>query len=340
MRVRSFYNLAGQRRGRLTAAGVTALVVVTSGFALSSGAGKRVAPSMRDSVTRAADHRTWMEMRNVDLRINDRGSMRIQRLHAEVLPAVAGSLPVLDDPASFTLRITSATVGMTGADLETLLNDVVFAYRGAPLKGLKVRIEGDRLVQTGVMHKGVDIPFTITASLSLAADGRVRMHPEKMRIFGVNGTALMHALGLRLEKMLDLSGSRGAAVEGDDILLDVSRAVPPPRISGRLASVRIARGMVVQEFVRTADDSVFGRFVQPDTSAPNFVYFRGGMLRFGKLQMLDTDLQIIDADPATPFDLYLSRYARQLVAGYSKTLANQGLQAVMPDYAKVGAAAR
>jgi len=274
-------------------------------------------------------------MRRVDLRFSDHGVMHVRELHGEVLSRTPGTAAILDDPTSFSIRITSATVALTGDDLSTLLNEVVFAYDGSPLKRLKVKTKGNQIVQSGVMHKGVDIPFTMTASLSLAPDGRIRIHATDMRIFGVDGQKLLHALGLHLSKLLDLSGSRGAAVVGDDIYLDVSRAVPPPSIVGRLASVRVEGNEIVQEFVRTPDDSMFGSFVRPDTSARNFVYFRGGGLRFGKLLMSDTDLQINDADSRDPFDMYLVRYAKQLVAGTSRTLPNQGLQVVMPDYTKI-----
>jgi len=278
---------------------------------------------------------TWIEMRNVNLRINDRGVLHVRRLRGEVILRTPGTPAVLDDPASFSIRLTSASVALTGPDLSTLLNDVVFAYRGAPLKNLRVRTEGTQIVQTGVMHKGVDIPFTIKASLSLAPDGRIRMHPTSMRILGINGEKLLHALGLHLNRMLDLRGSRGASVEGDDIYLDPEKAIPPPMVRGRLASIRVVGDEVVQDFVRTADDTVFGRFVRPDTTFGNFVYFRGGQLRFGKLLMTDTDLQIVDGNVRDPFDLYLSKYTVQLVAGTSRTLANQGLRVVMPDYATV-----
>ena len=62
------------------------------------------------------------------------------------------------------------------------------------------------------------------------------------------------------------------------------------------------------------------------------MFFRSGRLRFGKLTMDDTDLQIVDGDPGDPFAFFLSRYRKQLVAGYSKTMPDKGLVAVMPDY--------
>ena len=72
--------------------------------------------------------------------------------------------------------------------------------------------------------------------------------------------------------------------------------------------------------------------MRPDSTIPNFVYFRGAQLQFGKLLMSDTDLLIVDADPSNPFDLNLQEYAKQLVAGTSRTLPSMGLRVEMPAY--------
>ena len=64
------------------------------------------------------------------------------------------------------------------------------------------------------------------------------------------------------------------------------------------------------------------------------MHYRGGTLRFGKLTMSDTDMQLIDADPRDPFDFSPEHYQRQLVAGYSKNTPEGGLRVHMPDYRK------
>ena len=89
---------------------------------------------------------------------------------------------------------------------------------------------------------------------------------------------------------------------------------------------------LVQEFVRVPDDSLFATHVRPDSTVPNLVYFRGGLLRFGRLTMSDTDLLIVDRDVSNPLDLYLEKYAVQLIAGASKTLPNLALRVEFPDY--------
>ena len=278
---------------------------------------------------------TWIEMRNVLLHIDDRGVIRIERLRGQVLTD-SGTPAVLDDAKSFTIRVTRGTTRLTGDDLASLLNSVVFAYEGAPLKKLRARMEGNAVVLSGTLRKGVSLPFSITATPTLEPDGRVRMHPTRTRILGINGAALMKALGLKLDNLIDLKKARGAVVEGNDILLDPTQILPPPAIEGRLESIGVVGDELVQTFVTTPLDSIFERYVQPDSLQPNFVYFRGGRLRFGKLEMIDTDLQIIDADQHDPFDLYLAKYNRQLVAGTSRNLENYGLRVVMPDFGDLG----
>ena len=277
-------------------------------------------------------------MRNVDLHLDATHALRIRRLRGEAVPTSADRPAVLDDDSSFTVRVTSGTVALSGDALSALLNEHVFAYKGSPLRDLRVRISGAQLVQRGIMHKGVDIPFEMTAMVSLEPDGRVRLHPTRTRILGVDGEKLLHALGLHLDRLLDLRGARGASVKGDDLFLEPTKILPPPMIAGRLASIRVEGGELVQEFERLPDDSVFESYARPDSAARNYIFFKGSRLRFGKLLMSDTDLQIVDADERDPFDLYLKEYNKQLTAGTSRTLSNLGLRVLMPDYRAVAAA--
>jgi hypothetical protein len=281
------------------------------------------------------DSSLWMEMRNVDLHINPHSVMRINRLRGEVLPTQPGATAWLDRPESFRVRATSGEVALDGDAIAALLNEIAFNYPGAPIKGLRIKIEDGAVVQSGTLHKGVDIPFQMWAVPVLQPDGRLRLHPDRLRIFGVNGLRLMHSLGLHLEKFMDLGKARGASVKGDDIYLDPLQIIPPPMIEGKLTSVRIDGALMIQEFARTEADTVFGTFVKPESDAHNFIYFRGGSLRFGRLTMTDTDLLIRDLNETDPFDVFFSQYNRQLVAGHTDNLANYGLRAWMVDFGKL-----
>ena len=101
------------------------------------------------------------------------------------------------------------------------------------------------------------------------------------------------------------------------------------RLDGKFWEVTI---VYCSEFARTPDDTIFGTYVRPDSSSHNFVYFRGGQLRFGKLTMQDTDLLINDDDERDPLDLYLAQFNKQLAAGHTRNLPNLGLRTWLVDY--------
>jgi len=320
----------------------TALSLVAVLFLLrrfeGTGLAPRAARTAAAVVHRAppvAAQREWVEIQNVDLHLTNQVVIRIRSLHGEVLRTGAERPPVLDDLTSFRIRVTAATIALTGADLGALLNTVVFAYPNAPLRDLRVRTDGQEIVLTGIMHKGVDLRFRLRGTLDLTPDAKVRIHPTTVHILGLNGEAVLHLFGLHLESLLDLRGAHGATVKGDNLFLDPTAILPPPAIDGHLASVRIDGTAVVQEFVRTDDDTVFRRAVHADTTDHDFIYFRGGELRFGKLLMTDTDLRIVGPRQSAVFDLSLPHYSEQLVAGESHTLRNQGLLVNMPNFATV-----
>ena len=322
--------------------GLTALVAAGAAAHRQGTDRESVAPvagatiPARPSVAADTAQRTWLEMKNVNLRVARDAVVGIRLLRGQVMPTEPGGSALLDSTGSFAIRITSGTVALQSADLSVILNQFVFGYKGSPLKHLKVRTEGDQLVQSGIMHKGVDLKFEIKAALSLTDSGWIRLHPTKVRVLGVNGESLLHALGLRLDDMLDLSKSTAARVKGDDIYLDPTKILPPPAISGRLTSVRVEGDALVQEFATLPEDSVFAGYARADSVAPNYLFFRGGRLRFGRLEMRDTELQILDLDPSDPFDLFLAEYNKQLTAGFSRNRPNLSLQAFFPDYDDLG----
>jgi hypothetical protein len=190
-------------------------------------------------------------------------------------------------------------------------------------------------VQKGTLHKVLDVPFEITASLSVTPDGRIEIHPTKTVILGLHVDHLMKALGLSLDKIISLSGAKGATVKGNDIFLNPTSILPPPSIEGRIVAIKVAGDQVVQTFAPIGAAAP-ALLVVPDTSAPNYMFYKGGTLRFGKLLMLDAEMLIVDIDQADPFRFSLDKYNAQLIAGYSITLPDLGLEVHMRDLDKLG----
>jgi hypothetical protein len=269
--------------------------------------------------------------RHVDLHVDPTIVLEIRHIDGALLSNVKGQPPVFDDQKSFTLRIDSGEVAMTPASLTDLLNRYVFAYEGSPLKNLTVTIVGNQLRQQGTLHKGVDMPFTIDADISATEDGRIRLHPTKVKAAGLPAGGLMKLFGLELDSLIMLKQTPGVEIRDNDFLLAPDRLLPSPKIAGRLTRVAIEGARIVETFGTGKAATV----KPPDPRARNFMYYHGGTLRFGKLTMSDADMQLIDTNPRNPFDFFPQRYVTQLVAGYSKNTPSGALKVYMPDYATV-----
>lgn len=272
-------------------------------------------------------------MRHVALHVDEQTVVDVRRLRGEMIPTRADAPPVFDDKRSFSVRIDTAEIAIGTDSLSRLLNGYVFNYDGSPLKKLQVSTVGRQLKMTGTMKKGIDVPFTIVADARVDPTGALRLHPTSIKTLGIPAGGLFSLFGLELEKLVHVRGDRGVRVDGNDVVLDAARLLPPPRIEGRLQSVRVEPGRIVQQFGPGRDAPL-----RPPVPNTNYMYYRGGVLRFGRLTMTDADLQLIDRHPQDPFDFFQDRYNDQLVAGYSKNTPSHGLKVFMPDYAQVRAA--
>jgi hypothetical protein len=281
-----------------------------------------------------ADSATQVSMRKVNFYIIPDAALRIRTLRGD-MRALHGGPISFDDKNAFAIDLDYAEIGLNGNDLTTLMNKHIFAYPGAPLKNLKIHTSGSHVIQSGVMHKILDIPFEITADVSVTPEGLIKLHPVKTRILGVNGDDLMKAFHLSLEKILDLSKAKGVTVKGNDLFLDPVKILPPPAITGHATAIRIDGDELVQTF-----GSIGAKppLIPPDTAAPGYMFYKGGTLRFGKLMMLDAEMQIVDLRPSGFFGFSLDRYQEQLVAGYERTLPDMGLLVYMLGVEKLGSA--
>jgi hypothetical protein len=261
-----------------------------------------------------------IDIRNVDLHLSDAILFHARSLRGEMIRTSPSAPATLDDPRSYRIRVTSGTVAMTGDDLTAFLNGVVFAYPGSPLKNLRVEIDSGSLLQTGTLHKIVDINFRMRADVSVTPDGRIRVHPTKM-----TDQKLMHTLGLHMNDMIDVKHAKGVTIDQDDILIEATASLPPPAIDGRLVDIHIEGNQLVERFIGDSSTAA-------DSTHPGSVHVRGGRLRFGRLTMDSADVLIVSANPHGAFDLSLPHYEEQLVAGYSQITPTMGLVAHLGRY--------
>jgi len=267
-------------------------------------------------------------MQNVDFHVDESIILRIVYLRGRLEPTRPATPATLDDPTSFVIAIDSAKVRVSMQAIGDLLNRYVFAYSGAPLRHVRILVEGNRLRQKGRLN---GMPFNLLSEVTVTPSGELRLHSVSIKAFGIPVKGVMGLLGMKLEKMLDLRGAKGVRAEQNDLFIAPTAIVPPPSLRGHLAAIELGDSSMLQVF-RPEHGPVPAALPRPDSGVTNYLYFRGGSLRFGQLTMTPADLFIKDADPSTPFDVYLARYNEQLVAGYSRNTASYGLITTMPDY--------
>lgn len=274
-------------------------------------------------------------MRNVNFRLTKEIVLEVRALRGR-LRRTNPAIPVsFDDTTSFAVDIDSAEVAVSAASLSALMNSYVLAYPGAPIKKVKVTIRGDRVIQEGTIHKGVDLPFEMEGSVSATTGGDIRLHTVKIKAAHLPVKGLLHLFGEDLSKLVNQNAGRGMRIAGDDIILNLRALTPPPHLAGRVTRVGIADGKIVQVF----DSGRHPPVLNPPFQSAAYIYDRGGTLRFGKLLMSDADLEIV-GDKPNVFDFFQREYLKQLVPGYSKTTPSNGLVAHMLDYSHFRTPAR
>jgi hypothetical protein len=267
-----------------------------------------------------------VEMQNVDLHFASDVTLHVTHLRGRFDP-VARDVPYLDDTSSYAVAVDTGRVSIDLPSLNALMAHTL-AGDASNVDKVKVSVDdkGD-LKQKGVIDKGVAIPFTVKAGIEATPDGKLRVFTKSVKGFGMPMKPLMKMFHIEMDDLLHVKPGKGITVRDNDLILDPATLMPPPSIHGAVTAASIENNAVVQ---------VFGdgrpRHLSPRALSPNFIYWRGGALAFGKLTMSETDLELVDMDPKDPFDFSVAHWNDQLVAGYSKTTAARGLKAHMPDY--------
>jgi hypothetical protein len=280
-----------------------------------------------------------LDMKNVRLHVAPGIVLTIPDLQGEMVTTEAGRPPVFDDQRSYVLHVASGRVSLNMAGLARLMNDHVFSGDDAPLTNVSVSNDEGRLAMKATLHKGIAVRVSTLSSVSPAPDGRIRLHTEKVSVLGLPATTLLELLHLSLKDVVGTLGRAGVRIEGDDILLTPGRVLPPPEMRGHIARAEL-RGDDLWLTFAAADGRPARPVTPPQPRARGYIYFNGASIRFGKLTMAGSDLQLIDADERDPFEFSPAQYQRQLIAGYSKNTAAGGLETYLPDLDDVPATGR
>jgi hypothetical protein len=265
-------------------------------------------------------------MRNVLFHFSDTAGAHIETLTGELLATGDNLMPVMDDKSSFSVRIKSAHISVSPWAMAQVLNAYAFAKADSPVKDVTITIKDNQIHLKGKLHSKGDLPFETVGTPSTTPDGRIRMHSEKVKAFHLPVKGMMNLFGIELAGML---GGKipGIEADKDDLILDLSKLLPAPHFQGAVTEVHLETDQIVMTFGS-------GERAAP-LDKGNYIAFHGGKIRMGKLVMNDSDLMVLDLDPADPLDWSQEHYRDQLVAGYSKITPAFGLRAYVKDFAKL-----
>jgi hypothetical protein len=268
------------------------------------------------------------QMNNVMFHYTESATAHIRTLNGELLPNKGNEFPVFDNKDSFRLRVSYAEIAIGAADLATIFNSYVFAKANSPLQGVSMSIENGGLKIKGELHNVGTIPFETESTLTPTEDGKILLRTTKVKALHLSVKGLLGLFGVEIADLIKNGKLSGVEARGDDLVLDPSQVFPAPHMEGRVTATRIEGNAVVLTFGNKAQA---GKVRQQG----NYILFRGGRLRFGKLTMMDVDMVLIDMDPADAFDFFMDRYKDQIAAGYSKIAANSGLRVYVRDFNKL-----
>lgn len=269
-----------------------------------------------------------IEMANVLFRYSPSLSVTVVALRGGLVPTPGHVVPSFNDPASFVVGTDAAEIRLNADQLTALMNTWLLRSPKAQLKEVRIQFAGNALRIRGTMKAGLHLPFEATSDLDLAADNRIRLTLRQVHAAKLPVKSLMDALGFSMENLISQKDLHGLSVDKNSFLIDPQTAFPPPQIRGRLSAVRIAGGNLVLLFGH-------GKPRLNRNLPGNYISLRGGRVEFGREEMLDTDLLMIDSTPADPFDFYLRQYWCQMVKGVIKAQPDQSLRVLVPDYGKL-----
>ncbi len=275
-------------------------------------------------------------MEGVDFRFDPEVILGIAYLRGRLVPARSGEPPWFDDKQSFAFQIDSARVSVRSEAMAALLNRYLFPTGPTPLRGLRVAIHPtDSSGRTAIVElhgRLYGFPFR-TRGVAELTEGEIRIRTTSVHVIGMPAKGVMNLVGLSLEKLVDWKKARGVRALHNDLVLSPAAMLPAPAVEGRLVAVEFTEGGMTQIFRSSA--RVVTPLAVPDSTGPNYMYYQGGTLRFGRLTMQPADLLVRDLTPSTPLDFFLDHYREQLDRGYARATADGRLITYLPDFGDI-----
>jgi hypothetical protein len=270
-----------------------------------------------------------IRLQNVRFKWSNKVWVDANDMAVRAVPVESGTVD-FDDLSSFLLELQQSTVLIHPEVLEGMLNESVFNYPGSKLRDLKVELgkEGKSFAvkMTGSVDIVAWIPFSMVAYLDV--DQRTNtlvMNVDRLKVFGfLPATKLVRWTPFHLDRIITMPPNRSLMIDGSKIMVKPFGLFPPPRITGTMSGVRVDESGIHLTFAGNP-------IAAPQSSARNYVYLRGGRAEFGSFCMDNTNILIIDKNPANPFGFSLANYAALVPRSDIVIHDTHSVRVTMPD---------
>ena len=266
------------------------------------------------------------QARNIVFHVMDGVHLDVQSVDALLVPSSMTQPVTLDDPNSMRVRMQSGETSISAEDMTTLLNKYALPRSDLPLRDVKVTFADGEAQLTGKVHKLIDLPFTASATVGVTAKGNFHLHFDKITAAGVLHKKLLDFFGLSIADLAKRGDGHSFHIHGDDVDFPIHILFPAPVFSGHLSSATIVGDRMVQVF------GVVKPFAPAPIPAEHYLYFRGGVMAFGRLSMQGVDLEMLNKDADKEFEFSLQNVFLQVLAGYMKSLPDHGLVGYIESY--------
>jgi hypothetical protein len=270
-----------------------------------------------------------IRLQNVRFKWSDKVYVDTADMALRAVP-IEGKTVDFDDLGSFLLTLQRSTVLIRPQVLEGMLNESVFNYPGSDLRDLKVKLAVHDNTYAVEMTGKVDVvawfPFSMTAFLTVdTKTNTLVMRMEQLKVLGfLPATTIVRWTPLHLARLISIPPNKSLMIDGNKIMVKPFGLFPPPRVTGVMSTVSVDEAGIHLTFAGNPIPA-------PKSMARNYVYLRGGASQFGHFCMVDTDVLVLDQNPATLFGFSLARYADLIPRSNVEVHDTRSVRVTMPD---------
>ncbi len=278
---------------------------------------------------------TYLSLDNVNFRFAEKIPVLLKNVNADLIPQTKSGVVNFDDPNSFIISIFKADAYIKAETLETIFKEYIFNYPESVLKLDRIKFldeKENKIYLNGELKFIIWLDFELEGTLSYTKEKKqILIEANKITAIGLSSAkSLLGLVALNLEKLLPVPDGRGISVKENTIYINPFAIFPPPKMEGEIKSVNLENNQLHIFMDNGKSVPVPPR---PIPNAKNYLFLFKGDMKFGKLFMVDTYLQMVDTDEKDDFDFFLEKYFMVLADYGTATLSrDKSVKVTMPDY--------